>query len=190
MTNDSTTVPPHRTSADENRDMSEKAAPFTYPEVGATRTTMPDGYHRFRQRRPIGHGRDLFDRAAIHILDFGMQKGVGIFQRSDTETAQPGTELTVFLGLGPLGISAPCRVVYVLDQPDRRGFAYGTLPGHPEVGEELFAVEYDPANDTVYGLVTAFSKPGSWYTRLGGPVARLIQRWITHRYLNTLPTNG
>jgi uncharacterized protein (UPF0548 family) len=162
--------------------------PFTYPDVGATRTSLPAGYHRFRHRRPIGHGRDLFDRAATHILDFGMQKGVGIFQRAATTTAEPGTELTIFLGLGPLGIIAPCRVVYVLDEPDRRGFAYGTLPGHPEVGEELFAVEYDPAEDTVYGLVTAFSRPATWYVRLGGPVVGLIQRWFAGRYLRTLPT--
>ncbi|MGY0500687.1 DUF1990 family protein [Nocardia sp. FBN12] len=170
--------------------MSEESRPFTYAEVGATRTTMPDGYHRFQHRRAIGYGRELFDRAAIHILDFGIQKGVGTFRAADTETAQPGTELTVVLQLGPLSINAPCRVVYVLDEPDRRGFAYGTLPGHPEVGEELFAVEYDPADDTVYGLVSAFSKPGTWYVRLGGPVVRLIQRWFAHRYLNTLPTSN
>ncbi|MFD3506871.1 DUF1990 family protein [Nocardia sp. NPDC058666] len=171
--------------------MPENSAPFTYPEVGATRTTMPDGYHRFSLRRPIGHGRELFDRTATHILDFGIQKGVRTFRYADTETAQPGTELTVVLGLGPVGIiSAPCRVVYVLDEPDRRGFAYGTLPGHPEIGEELFAVEYDPSDGTVYGLIAAFSKPGAWYVRLGGPVVRLIQRWFAHRYLNTLPTNS
>ncbi|WP_410869878.1 DUF1990 family protein [Nocardia sp. A7] len=169
--------------------MPTESAPFTYAEVGATRTTAPDGYHQFRNRRRIGHGRELFDRAAAHILDYGIQKGVGTFRGADTETAQPGTELTVVLRLGPLTFTAPCRVVYVLDEPDRRGFAYGTLPGHPEVGEELFAVEYDPTDDTVYGLITAFSKPGVWYVRLGGPVVRLIQRWFTHRYLNTLPTN-
>ncbi|MFD4430566.1 DUF1990 domain-containing protein [Nocardia sp. NPDC058497] len=170
--------------------MPEEPAPFTYPDVGATRATLPSGYHRFRHRRPIGHGRALFDRAATHILAFGMQKDVGIFDRADTETAQVGTELTVRLGPRPIGIVAPCRVVYILDEPDRRGFAYGTLPGHPEAGEELFAVEYDPTDDTVYGLVTAFSRPGTWYVRLGGPVVRLIQRWFAHRYLNTLPTNN
>ncbi|WP_372462189.1 DUF1990 family protein [Nocardia rosealba] len=167
-----------------------ESTPFTYPDVGATRaTTLPAGYHRFRLRRPIGRGRELFDRAGTHILAFGMQKGVGIFQRADSENAREGTELTVRLGAGPLGINAPCRVVYVLDEPNRRGFAYGTLPGHPERGEELFAVEYDPADDTVYGLVTAFSTPAAWYTRLGGPVARLLQHWFAHRYLRTLPSN-
>ncbi|MEV0333617.1 DUF1990 domain-containing protein [Nocardia sp. NPDC050717] len=169
--------------------MADNAVPFTYPDVGATRTSFPAGYQQLRHRRLIGHGRDLFEQAAAHIFDFGMQKGVGIFQHADTETAEAGTALTVRLGIGPIGITAPCRVVYVLHEPNRRGFAYGTLPGHPEIGEELFAVEYDPAEDDVYGLVTAFSRPGAWYTRLGGPIARAVQRWFSHRYLNTLPTN-
>ncbi|MFI8973254.1 DUF1990 family protein [Nocardia asteroides] len=168
--------------------MSEKPAPFTYPDVGATRAGFPAGYQRLRHTRSLGHGRALFEQAAAHIFAFGMQKGVGIFAHADTDTAEAGTELTIRLGVGPLGIVAPCRVVYVLHEPNRRGFAYGTLPGHPAIGEELFAVEYDPTDDSVRGLVTAFSRPGTWYTRVGGPVARGFQRWFAHRYLSTLPT--
>jgi uncharacterized protein (UPF0548 family) len=33
------------------------------------------------------------------------------------------------LDIGPLRISAPCRVVYAVAEPDCQGFAYGTLPG-------------------------------------------------------------
>jgi len=163
--------------------------PFTYAEVGATKDGLPEGYHRFRLRRRIGHGRALFERAGAEILAYRMQKGTGIFQAADTAIAEPGTGLTVRLGAGPLRITAPCRVVYVLDEPDRRGFAYGTLPGHPEIGEELFAVEYDPTDDAVYGLVTAFSRPGAWYVRLGGPVVRAIQHYIAGKYIDTLPTS-
>ncbi|GEM33493.1 hypothetical protein NN3_45000 [Nocardia neocaledoniensis NBRC 108232] len=169
--------------------MADNGVPFTYPDVGATRTSFPAGYQQLRHRRLIGHGRDLFERAAAHIFDFGMQKGVGIFQHADTETAEAGTALTVRLGIGPIGITAPCRIVYVLHEPNRRGFAYGTLPGHPEIGEELFAVEYDPTDESVHGLVTAFSRPGAWYTRLGGPIPRGFQRWFAHRYLKTLPNS-
>ena len=56
-----------------------------------------------------------------------------------------GSEVIVHLG----PVRAPCRVVYVVDEPDRRGFAYGTLPGHAESGEERFVVRYDPATDEV-----------------------------------------
>ncbi|MFE7801164.1 DUF1990 domain-containing protein [Nocardia sp. NPDC057440] len=163
---------------------------FTYSEVGATKGPLPDGYHRFRLRRRIGHGRTLFEHAGAEILAYRMQKGTGIFRQATTPTAQPGTRLTVRLGFGPLAITAPCRVVYVLDESDRRGFAYGTLPGHPEIGEELFAVEYDPADDTVYGLVTAFSRNAAWYARIGGPVVRLVQRFIAGKYIGALPTKA
>ncbi|MFI7666424.1 DUF1990 family protein [Nocardia sp. NPDC049526] len=164
--------------------------PFTYAEVGATKKVLPAGYHRFRLRRRIGSGRALFERASAEILAYRMQKGTGIFREADTPTAEPGTRLTVRLGVGPVSITAPCRVVYILDEPDRRGFAYGTLPGHPEIGEELFAVEYDTTDDSVYGLVTAFSRPGAWYVRLGGPVVRAIQRIIAGKYIDTLPNSA
>lgn len=44
------------------------------------------------------------------------------------------------VGAGPLRLRAPCRVVYTVTESRRRGFAYGTLPGHPECGEEAFVI--------------------------------------------------
>ena len=90
----------------------------------------------------------------------------------------------VVVGLGP--VRAPCRVVYVVDEPDRRGFAYGTLPGHPESGEELFAVRHDPADDAVYAEVVAFSRHATWWSRAAGPVTSLIQRIVTARYVEAV----
>ena len=89
------------------------------------------------------------------------------------------------MGLGPLSLRAPVRVVGVLDEPRRRGFAYGTLPGHPESGEESFIVSigYD---DIVTFTVQAFSRPGGMLTRVAGPVARMVQRGITDRYVRSL----
>jgi uncharacterized protein (UPF0548 family) len=77
-------------------------------------------------------------------------------------------------------------VVYVVDETDRRGFAYGTLPGHAESGEERFVVRYDPATDEVYAEVTAFSRHGTWWSRLGSPVTSVVQRIVTDRYLRAL----
>ncbi|MBO0856445.1 MAG: DUF1990 domain-containing protein [Nocardia sp.] len=161
----------------------QNTTPFTYREVGATCAESPPGYHHFRLRSRVGSGRVLFDSVGDRILTYRMQRGSGIFHRADTPTAEPGTHLTVRLGLGPLAITAPCRVVYVLNELNRRGFAYGTLPGHPESGEELFAVEYDADDDGVYVVVAAFSRPATWYTRLGGPVVRQIQKLMARRYI-------
>lgn len=153
--------------------------PLTYPETGATAGELPAGYHHTRASAVIGTGRDRFEQAGESVLRWGMQRGAGLRVQATTDTAAVGTELLVRLGPVP----APCRVVYVLDEPDRRGFAYGTLTGHPESGEELFSVRYDRATDTVHAEVAAFSRPATWWSRLGGPVTRLLQRAVTRRYL-------
>jgi uncharacterized protein (UPF0548 family) len=152
---------------------------LTYTEVGATAGPLPDGYHHLHRSAVIGTGRQRFIEAGDKVLRWGMLRGAGVGVEATTEVAEVGSE--VLVGLGP--IRAPCRVVYVVDEPDRRGFAYGTLPGHPETGEELFAVRYDPATDEVYAEVAAFSRHGTWWSRLGGPVTSLMQRVISKRYL-------
>ena len=71
-----------------------------------------------------------------------------------------------------------CRIVYVIDEraPIRRfGFAYGTLPGHVESGEERFMIEW-LADDTVWYDLRAFSRPRFWLVRLAAPLARGLQR--------------
>lgn len=163
---------------------------FTYPDVGATYPghPLPSGYRHFRRRARVGTGRDDFRRAGDAVLAYRMQRGAGIFGAADTPTAEIGTRVTVRLGVGALAVAAPARVVYLLDDPDRqvRGFAYGTLPGHPLAGEELFAVQYEPATDAVYGLVTSFSKGARGYSRAAQPVIVLLQRLIAARYLAAL----
>lgn len=156
-------------------------APFTYPEVGATRGTPPGDAHADRAERVVGRGREDFVAVRDAILAYGMQRGAGMRVRASTPTAEVGTVVVMSTPLfGPIRI--PCRVVYLLDEPDRAGFAYGTLPGHPESGEELFSVELRP-DGAVVAVVSFFSRPGRWYSRLGGPVARALQAVMTRRYL-------
>jgi len=81
----------------------------------------------------------------------------------------------------------PSRVVYVVDEPDRAGFAYGTLPGHPEQGEELFLLENDDQNRVLF-TVSAFSRGTSTLARLGGPVTGRFQQRMTSRDLTALDT--
>ncbi len=87
-------------------------------------------------------------------------------------------------------ISAACRVIEVIDSGGsidaggtENGFAYGTLPGHPEIGEERFWVQRLP-DDSVVAHIVAFSRPGRWFTRIGGPIGRIAQSRITERYLD------
>jgi len=42
-------------------------APLTYPEVGATQTRLPDGYHHLQRRTRLGHGAATFQQAAAAV---------------------------------------------------------------------------------------------------------------------------
>jgi uncharacterized protein (UPF0548 family) len=153
--------------------------PFTYREVGATRGELPAGYHHVNASARIGTGRERFEAGAEKVMRWGMLRGAGAHVTPSTDVAEVGS--VVVVRLGP--VRAPCRVVYVLDEANRRGFAYGTLSGHPERGEELFSVRYDPADDAVYAEVIAFSRHGTWWSKVAGPFTSLIQRIVTRRYL-------
>jgi uncharacterized protein (UPF0548 family) len=76
-----------------------------------------------------------------------------------------------------------CRIVYVVNEtePARQfGFAYGTLPGHVETGEERFLVEWDPADNRVYYDILAYSRPHHFLTWLGYPLVRRAQKRFRH----------
>jgi hypothetical protein len=97
--------------------------------------------------------------------------------------AQGGADVVATVRLGPVFVVAPCRVVYVTDSPGRFGFAYGTLPGHPERGEEAFHV-IRSEDGTVAFEIVAFSRPASTMARLGGPLSRMVQSRTTRRFLD------
>ena len=158
------------------------ALPLTYSDVGATAGPLPAGYHHVHKSAVIGRGRQRFEQAATAGMRWGMLRGAGIKVEATTDVAAVGSDVLVHLGPVP----APCRVVYVVEEPDRRGFAYGTLPGHAESGEELFLVRYDPGTGDVYAEVTAFSRHAMWWSRLASPATSLIQRIVTDRYLRAL----
>ena len=96
-----------------------------------------------------------------------------------------GTDVILTVRAALLHALAPCRVAYVIDEPDRFGFAYGTLPGHPERGEEAFIVERDATDAATFSIVV-FSRPAALAARVGRPVARRIQRRVTQAYLDAL----
>ncbi len=156
---------------------------LTYPEVGATRGPLPAGYHHLRMSAVLGSGRPLFERATARLMDWQVQRGAGLRVTTDGPV-RLGARSVTRLGWGPLAVCAPCEVVYVVDEPDRQGYAYGTLTGHPERGEELFLLRID--DDVVTLEVVAFSRAGTWWTRLAGPAGRVVQRRVTRRYLEAL----
>ena len=171
----------------------DRVAEPSYPEVGATRAAalavpggagadLPAGYHVLRRRVRVGHGEATFVAARSVVLGWGMQRAAGATVYPPDTAPEPGLTVLVTTRIGPVPITAPCRVVWTVDGAEHAGFGYGTLPGHPERGEEAFLVSRDAAGE-VFATILAFSRPATWYTRLGGPAGRLVQRWITRGYL-------
>jgi uncharacterized protein (UPF0548 family) len=159
---------------------------LTYAEAGATRTAaLPPGYHHVRRHVEIGRGRAAFAAVAGSLATFGVQRGAGLRVRTDAERAAVGVRVAVGIGVGPLRIWAPSEVVWTVATDDEYGWAYGTLPGHPERGEEAWLVSID-ADERVWCDIRAFSRPARWFARLGGPATRSLQRHVTDRYVRAM----
>ncbi|WP_157597247.1 DUF1990 domain-containing protein [Streptacidiphilus rugosus] len=151
---------------------------LTYAEVGATRHgRLPAGYAHLRHRTRLGHGEAAFRTAAELLMDWRMHRRIPVAVAASTPRAEVGTQVRITLaGV----VRGSCRVVWVVDDPERRGWAYGTLPGHPECGEEAFLVSCDAGGD-VWLDVTAFSRPGGRLARVLGPLVPLFQRAYARR---------
>ncbi|MGW4804502.1 DUF1990 family protein [Kitasatospora sp. NPDC004272] len=171
------------------RHLAASAAAPSYPEVGATAAAaLPPGYSWLRRRVHLGHGRAVLERAGGYVLGWGAQLGSGFAVHPAAARTAPGTTVLLRIGLPGLRLPRlviPCRVVWAVETPDRIGFAYGTLPGHPECGEESFTVSMD-ADGEVWFEVVAFSRLAAWYARLGRPVALLLQHLAIERYLRVV----
>jgi len=171
---------PTRETIDALRDQCHDV-PFNYPAVGSSQvagSTPPPGYCQDQIKIELGRGQATFERARIAIQQWEM------FPRSMVELFWPTVPVTqgsvvavLFRGYGFWSLN-PARIVYTVDetgQIDRYGFAYGTLPGHLESGEERFCVSWDHATDRVHYQIDVFSRPNHWFVWLGYPLARLEQ---------------
>ncbi len=161
------------------------SAELTYHSAGATKRTLPTGYHHQNAARVIGSGAETFAVAAAELFSWQAHLRAGLRVTASTATAEPGTVVLLGIGVGPLRMRAPCRVVYTITEPQRKGFAYGTLPGHPESGEEAFTISQREDGLVVF-TITAFSRPATTAARAAGPLGLLIQRHFTQAYLRAL----
>ena len=172
--------------ADLDRLLAEQASErLTYEEVGATLGTPPSGFQHDRHVVQIGKNDDAYRRAVEGLCRWEAHRGAGIDLSPAVPALEEGVTIVQVIGLIALSAIAACRIVYVIDEPDRFGFGYGTLPAHPEQGEEAFVVHRKPGGGVEF-VITAFSRPSHPLARLGAPLTRRIQLAVTHRYLDGL----
>ncbi len=159
-----------------------RAAPYTYAHVGATGGDPPADHRWFSRTAVVG--RDL-DAAAADLFAWRVQERSGLRVWTSELPLTAGTVVLMRLGPGRASIRIPCRVLEVIEEEEVRGFSYGTLPGHPESGEERFVLHRD-ADGAVWFTVTAFSQRASRLARAGGPLTARFQDLMTRRYLRAL----
>ena len=153
--------------------------PYTYEAVGATAETPPAGYVVDRTHMKLGEGEAVF-RSAITALRRWEQFRLGWVEAWSPDTPiQPG-EVVAVMGraIGVWWLNA-CRIIYIVDEAgpiSKFGFAYGTLPGHVESGEERFLIEWNRGDNSVWFDIVAFSRPNHFLTRFGYPIVRRLQK--------------
>ncbi|MDQ1403714.1 MAG: hypothetical protein QOG03_2030 [Actinomycetota bacterium] len=155
----------------------------TYAEVGGTRKTdLPPGYNHDRHPLVVGMGDDAWERAKEAIRTWRAHAAAGVTVYPAEAPLVEGETVALALPVGPLVAAlASCRIVYVINSVDEFGFGYGTLPAHPETGEESFVVRRD--GDAVIFTVTVFSRPVHPLVRATAPIGRRMQNAVTRKYL-------
>ncbi|MDX2280361.1 MAG: DUF1990 domain-containing protein [Saprospiraceae bacterium] len=154
----------------------EEPLDFNYPMVGATQTaSAPPNFDVDKNLFLLSEGNKAWEAAKLAVQQWVMFP-VPWTQiepsRAPIQTNQTIAMLARVMGMWWIN---SCRIVYVIDEPNRFGFAYGTLPGHVEQGEELFLVERDDTGKVYYRL-EAFSRPRHLLARLTYPLPRVFQK--------------
>jgi len=149
---------------------------FSYAEVGHTRGSPPAGFSVDHNRMMLGQGKAAFERAKQAVREWKMFDVPGLELFYPDTPIEAGREVALLARhLGFYSLNS-CRIVYVIDDAERSGFAYGTLTEHAESGEERFTVEFDPGTGEVWYDIYAFSRPGHLLVRLGYPYGRFRQK--------------
>jgi uncharacterized protein (UPF0548 family) len=148
---------------------------FSYSAVGATAGIPPAGYAIDRARIKLGEGESVFHSARAALKQWE-QFRLGWVEAWPSETPLRSGEVVAVMGRG-IGLwwLNACRIIYVVDESgpiSKFGFAYGTLPGHVESGEERFLIEWDRTDNTVWYDILAFSRPNRIFAWLGYPYVR------------------
>jgi uncharacterized protein (UPF0548 family) len=165
--------------------------PFSYDLVGCTREqpSARRGWKIDHHRVQLGQGPELFARAR-DAIDTWQMFPAEIATVFGHESPRDNLLVAILYRVSflPLWLLMPARVVYTINGTitrvgqliDRYGFAYGTLPDHPERGEERFLIEWSHSDDAVHYDLLAISQPRHFLARAAFPFTRHEQARFRH----------
>lgn len=148
---------------------------FSFPNVGATRIETQKGYDNDESFVYLGHGEDIWNNAKRVLIEWKQFPAPWTRIYSTMTSIEKGNSVVVLFKIIGIWWINSARIVYTFDEKNKFGFAYGTLPGHVEKGEECFWVKRDSKGNVFY-CIKAFSKPAYWFVWLAYPLARMYQR--------------
>ena len=157
---------------------------LTYAPSGGSLGGVAPAHLRPQRWTTTVTGSDAYARAVTALHDWAVHRASGLDVLTDGPITV-GTNVALSAPL-PIGfVDATCRIVAVIDEPDRFGFAYGTLSVHPEQGEESFVVTRRD-DGSVEFAVHAVSRPAHPLARLVPAVAHRLQAAAVKRYLDAM----
>lgn len=136
-------------------------------------------------RRQLGVGDVAFTTATERLACWATHRSMFVTVTSDGRSDELGATVLLGVGIAPVRWWMGCRVVEVVSEQCRAGFAYATLPGHPVRGVERFTVTLG-GHGVVTGRVQAWSQPADRALALAGPLARREQNVAAAQYLRRL----
>ena len=147
---------------------------YNYKAINGTQSPPVKGFDNDHSFIILGQGGAVWD-SAKKVLQNWQQFPVLWTKIEPIAPLQKGEVVAVLFRLFGLWFVNSARIVYTLDDDKTYGFAYGTLPGHVEKGEECFWIERNAEGEVSYHI-RAFSQPAYWIVWLGYPIARYYQR--------------
>jgi len=165
---------------------------LTGPPAGATHPadvswSPPPGWRGYERTVVTGSGAAHWAAVSVEVLERGVKtrSGFAVEPAGGSSRVTLDAEPRPVAAVGPFRVREPVRIVAVVTGPDRCGFAYGTLPGHPVSGEEAFVVSRAP-DGTVSLTLRSLTRPapGVWWLLF--PLLLIAQRGYRRRYLRVL----
>lgn len=159
---------------------SSRAAAPSYDFVGAT--LNPDDRTCDEHTLVVGHGGHDLGAAREALLSWVPQRSIGATVLPPGQRVDKGATVFLVIRRGPAYVIARNRVVDVVDQPRHFAYAYGTLSGHPERGEESFALDL-LQDDTLRMTIRVRAEPATRVGRAVSPIVKYLQTAALRRYL-------
>jgi uncharacterized protein (UPF0548 family) len=162
-----------------------RVAALTYDHVGSSLPDTEGPQACEVVSADLGREDGTFERAVRALGAWVPQRSVARVHPADVPLEE-GAVALIELRVGPAVVLAPVRVVAVVARPDRFTYAYGTLPGHPERGEESFTIERRVDGRVTFTIRMDAVPTGTALARITAPAGRLLQRRALDRYLRAV----